>query len=110
MLNGGELDGARLLSRKTIELMTADHLGDIYNGRRPTGYGFGLGFAVAQDLARIGIPTSIGEYNWGGAAGTKFWIDPREDLIGIFMMQILPHTDLTYGTEFKIQAYQAIVD
>ena len=110
MLNGGELDGARLLSRKTIELMTVDHLGDIYNGRRPTGYGFGLGFAVAQDLARIGIPTSIGEYNWGGAAGTKFWIDPKEDLIGIFMVQILPHTNLTYGTEFKIQAYQAIVD
>ena len=110
MLNGGELDGTRLLSRKTIELMTVDHLGDISKGKRRNGYGFGLGFAVAQDLSRIGIPTSIGEYNWGGAAGTKFWIDPKEDLIGIFMVQILPHTDLTYGTEFKIQTYQAIVD
>ena len=110
MLNGGELDGVRLLSPKTIELMTSDHttvIGD--NPRRNSGYGFGLGFAVAKDLGMIGAPTSVGEFNWGGAAGTRFWIDPEEKFIGIYMVQILPHP-FAYGENFKIMAYQTIVD
>ncbi len=109
MLNGGELDGKRFLSRKTVELMTVDHCADIPAGREGQGYGFGLGFAVAKDLARIGIPTSIGEYNWGGAAGTRFWIDPKEQLIGVYMVQILPHP-FTFGEDFKILSYQSIAD
>ena len=109
MLNGGELDGERILSRKTVELMTTDHTSQIENSLHAGGYGFGLGFAVAQDLGLAAIPTSVGEYNWGGAAGTKFWIDPQENLIGIYMVQILPHP-YTFGDEFKILAYQAIAD
>ena len=107
-LNGGVLDGTRILSRKTTELMSTDHLGDLQMGNG--GYGFGLGFAVAKDMGRIGALGSVGEYNWGGAAGTKFWIDPEEEMIGIYMVQILPHTGLNYGVVFKNLAYQSIVD
>lgn len=106
-LNGGQLDGVRILSRKTTELMSTNHLGDIPMGRG--GYGFGLGFAVAMDQGGIGMLGSAGEYNWGGAAGTKFWIDPKEDLIGIYMIQILPHR-YNFGTIFKNLTYQAIAD
>jgi CubicO group peptidase (beta-lactamase class C family) len=109
MLNGGEFDGVRLLSRKTVELMTIDHLAAT-GVKRNNGYGFGLGFAVANDLARGGSIGSIGEYNWGGAAGTRFWIDPQEKMIGIYMLQILPHDGLLYGDVFKRLAYQAIVN
>jgi len=109
MLNGGELDGVRLLSRKTVNLMTIDHLEGM-EGRPSPGYGFGLGFAVAKDLSRTGVNGSVGEYNWGGAAGTRFWIDPEERMIGIYMVQILPHTNLHYGETFKVLAYQAIAD
>jgi CubicO group peptidase (beta-lactamase class C family) len=109
MLNGGELDGERILSRKSVELMTTDHLGDI-PGLWSPGYGFGLGFAVLKDVGATGALGSVGEYNWGGAAGTRFWVDPEEELIGVYMIQILPHTGLDYGTEFRSFTYQAIVD
>jgi CubicO group peptidase (beta-lactamase class C family) len=111
MLNGGELDGVRILSRKTVEFMASDHTHEVrMSGDRDTGYAFGLGFAVAQDPGRIGVPVSKGEYNWGGAAGTKFWIDPTEKFIGIYMVQILPHTGLHYGELFKNLAYQSIAN
>ena len=112
LLNGGELDGMRLLSRKTVELMSTDHLGDlpVVSPTLPMGYGFGLTFAVNRGVGKTGIIGSAGEYNWGGAAGTSFWIDPKEQMIGVFMVQILPHTDSAYRKEFKQLAYQAIVD
>jgi CubicO group peptidase (beta-lactamase class C family) len=112
LLNGGDLDGVRILSRKTVELMSADHLGEIPRAGQllQTGYGFGLTFAVNRGVGETGAIGSQGEYNWGGAAGTRFWIDPKEEMIGIFMIQILPHTDLTYGSEFKQLAYQSIND
>ncbi len=112
LLNGGELDGVRLLSRKTVELMSSDHLGDmpVVSPTLPMGYGFGLTFAVNRGVGKTGIIGSAGEYNWGGAAGTSFWIDPKEQMIGVFMVQILPSTDLTYRKEFKQLAYQAIID
>jgi CubicO group peptidase (beta-lactamase class C family) len=109
LLDGGQLDGVRLLSRKTVELMTTDHLGDLPGFWSP-GFAFGLGFAVLQDVGASGAPGSVGEYNWGGAAGTRFWVDPQEELIGIYMIQILPHTGLEYGTEFRTLTYQAIAD
>ncbi|MCZ6657700.1 MAG: serine hydrolase [Gammaproteobacteria bacterium] len=109
MLNGGELDGARILSPKTVELMTINHLGDIRMGFGRRGVGFGLGFAVALDQGRIGELGSAGEYNWGGAAGTRFWIDPEEQLIGIFMVQSIPHRT-RLGSDFKNLTYQAIVE
>jgi len=110
LLNDGELDGTRILSRKTVELITADHLGDISMPSQRPGYTFGLGFAVAEDLGRMGALGSEGEYNWGGAAGTRFWIDPKEHMVGVFMVQIIPHRGLRYGTEFKHLTYQAIDD
>lgn len=107
MLNGGKLNGNRILSRKSVELMTADHLHGI------KGFGgsetFGLGFAVLNDLGRGGKLGTEGTFDWGGAAGTKFWIDPEEDLIGIFMVQILPHRT-RMGEEFRLLTYQAIDD
>lgn len=109
LLNGGELDGVRLLSPKTVELMTKNHLGDIAMGFGRDGVGFGLGVAVALDQGEIGELGSEGEYNWGGAAGTRFWIDPAEELIGIFMVQSIPHRT-RLGSEFKNLTYQAIVE
>ena len=111
LLNGGELDGVRILSRKTVELMTSDHLGEMPRGGvLGRGYGFGFTMAVSHGPGKTGTAGSEGEYYWGGAAGTRFWIDPKEQMIGIFMIQILPHTNLTYGTQFRQLAYQAIVD
>lgn len=109
LLNGGELNGTRLLSPKTIQLMTKNHLsssGEVF-GR--SGIGFGLGVAVSIDQAAIGELGSDGEYNWGGAAGTKFWIDPKEKMIGIFMTQSVPHRSRV-GIDFKYLSYQAMSD
>ncbi len=111
MLNGGELDGVRLLGRKTVELMTADHTEGIdmsWTLRR--GWGFGLGVAVHTDPGTSGDAVSAGAYGWGGAAGTRVVMDPKEDLIVIYMVQILPHTRLRYGNMFAQYAYQAIAD
>jgi CubicO group peptidase (beta-lactamase class C family) len=111
LLNGGELEGVRILSRKSVELMTADHLGDMPRASLlPSGYGFGFTMAVSRGVGKTGGIGSEGEYYWGGAAGTRFWIDPKEQMIGIFMIQILPHTNLTYGSQFRQLAYQAISD
>ena len=107
LLNQGQYEGKRLLSRKTVQLMSSDNLGAI-PGMSP-GLGFGLGFAVSKAPGEAGMLGTPGEYNWGGAAGTKFWIDPQEDLIGIFMIQILPNT-VDYGAEFRVLTYQSVAD
>lgn len=108
LIHGGKLNGTRILSRKSVELMTTSHLHGI------TGYGgsgttFGLGFSVVEDIGAGGHLGTRGTYSWGGAAGTKFWIDPDEELIGIFMVQILPHRT-RMGDEFRLLTYQAIDD
>ncbi len=108
LLNGGELEGRRLLGRKTVEWMTSDHLGDLARPRRPA-YGFGLGFAVRSQPGLATTPGSVGEFNWGGAYGTTFWVDPREGFIGVFMIQLRPSAR-PYSREFKGLAYQVIVD
>jgi CubicO group peptidase (beta-lactamase class C family) len=91
LANGGELDGVRVLSRKMVEYMTADHLGpevdlsklnDYPNIR---GYGFGLGVAVRRSAGRGGMPGSAGDYHWAGSTGTYFWVDPAEQLVTVFM-------------------------
>jgi CubicO group peptidase (beta-lactamase class C family) len=109
LLNGGEFNDIRLLSPKTIKLMTTDQLGQIPMHSNFAGMGFGLGFAVALDLGAMRESGSVGEYNWGGAAGTRFWIDPQEQVIGIFMVQSLPHRT-RLAREFKVLTYQALVD
>lgn len=113
LANDGELNGVRILSRKSVELMRADHMpADMprVGGTSLSGWGFGLTFAVNQGPGRTGTLGSRGEYRWGGAAGTRFWIDPEEEMVTIFMVQILPYRGLSYGREFKRLAYQAIVD
>lgn len=107
LLNQGQYNGKRLLSRKTIQLMSSDNLGSI--PELAPGVGFGLGFAVSKAPGAAGMMGTPGEYNWGGAAGTKFWIDPQEELIGIFMVQILM-SPADYGSAFRVLTYQAIAD
>ncbi|MFT6284399.1 MAG: CubicO group peptidase (beta-lactamase class C family) [Arenicella sp.] len=107
MLNGGQLNGVRILSPKTVELMTTNHMGDLPVGSS-AGVGFGLGFGVSLDQGEIGEIGSTGTYSWGGAAGTKFWIDPVENLIGLFMVQSIPHKT-RLGDQFKVLTYQSIV-
>ena len=91
--HGGMLDGVRLLSRKMVEFMASDHLAGMPLGTSGPaylpgpGYGFGLGLAVRNTVGAAGTPGSVGEYHWSGLAGTYFWIDPQEDLIGIWLMQ-----------------------
>ena len=89
MLNRGRMDGMRFLSRKTIELMTADHLGPMTGAPDLLlpGYGFGLGFAVRLEPGIAHVPGSVGQYFWGGLAGTTFWVDPAEELFAIMLIQ-----------------------
>jgi CubicO group peptidase (beta-lactamase class C family) len=90
LLNGGTLDGNRLLGRKTLELMTSDHLPDgikVQGTLLSPGHGFGLGFAVRTHAGQAPFPGSVGQYFWSGIAGTFFWIDPKEELFCVFMAQ-----------------------
>jgi CubicO group peptidase (beta-lactamase class C family) len=105
MLNGGTLDGKRLLSRKTVELMTNDQLGRI-SPETAFGLGFGV-YGVKSPLAEAGSP---GQYGWGGFFYTQFFIDPKEQMIGVFMAQLHPTGGLTLDRLFQSLAYQAIVD
>ncbi len=110
LLNKGELDGVRILSRKSVELMTSSHTGDIDVMGRP-GFGFGMGVGVYQG-GGIPINRSAGTFGWGGAAGTTFFVDPREDLFAIcftqvFMHQVMPGN--TYQEEFERLVYESLV-
>ena len=90
LLNGGTLDGTRLIGRKTLELMASDHLGPhvkVCSPLMPPGHGFGLGFAVRTDKGMAPFPGSPGQFFWSGMAGTFFWIDPAEDMFAVLMMQ-----------------------
>lgn len=119
LLNGGELDGVRLVSRKTIELMTANHLPpgtpigpDMFRfeALAPSaamGQGFSLAFAVRTDAGRNPLPGSVGDYFWGGAYGTFFWADPREEMFVVLMMQS-PEARLPYRYLLRQMVYQAI--
>lgn len=105
LLNDGTFDGKRLLSRKTIEWMRSNHVGDKYG----KGEGFGLGFSVRTNLADGENIGSLGEYAWSGAFNTYFFIDPQEELVAIMMMQMWPYTSY-YKRKFKQFVYQAIND
>ncbi len=110
MLNGGELDGARILGRKTVELMTTNHVGDHSVWIRGAGYGFGLGYSVVVDQGQTALPASLGSFAWGGAYCTIFWVDPVEEVIGILMSQVRPYTHLNIREDIQSVAYQALVD
>ncbi len=90
LLNGGALDGNRIVGRKTLQLMASDHLGPnvkVDSPLMPAGHGFGLGFAVRTHQGMAPFPGSLGQFFWSGMAGTFFWIDPAEDMFAVFMMQ-----------------------
>jgi CubicO group peptidase (beta-lactamase class C family) len=113
-LNDGELNGVRLVGRKTIELMTVNHIDPrlfpLATQEPFPGFGFGLGFRVLLDLGQTRELGSVGTYGWGGAASTTFFIDPQEDMIGIMMSQYLPATPFSLVPDFRTLVYQALVD
>jgi CubicO group peptidase (beta-lactamase class C family) len=123
LLNGGQLDGVRLLSPKTVAFMTADHLppGTVmspttetvaFGALRPSaeqGQGFGLGFAVRTAAGRNSLPGSPGEYYWVGAFGTTFWVDPSEKLVTVMMVQIPLGQGRHYRSVLRNLVYQAVV-
>jgi CubicO group peptidase (beta-lactamase class C family) len=117
LLGGGILDGVQILSPKTIALMTLNHLPDgkdlpalsrsLFSEVIFNGVGFGLGFAITLDTAKAMLPGSVGDFSWGGAASTYFWIDPREEMIVIFMTQLLPSTTYPIRRELRTLVYSA---
>jgi len=120
LANGGEFDGARILGRKTIQLMTMNHLPDGNDTWtmcahramqiRHAGVGFGLGFAVHSGVPDLQAIGSEGEYEWGGAASTVFWIDPVEDMFVIFMTQLMPDGTYDFRGQLKSIIYSALID
>lgn len=120
LLNRGELEGVRLLSRKTVEFMRQNHLpgnGDmasmgqaVWSETSYSGIGFGLGFAVVLDPVEAQMMTSAGEHHWGGAASTFFWVDPAEDMIVVFLTQLYPSSTYPIRRELRSAVYQALVD
>jgi CubicO group peptidase (beta-lactamase class C family) len=120
LLNRGELDGVRLLGPRTVDYMTRNHLPggvDLEAFGRPlfaettfAGMGFGLGFSVVQDAAANKVLSSEGEYAWGGAASTAFWVDPVEEIVAVFMTQLLPSSTHPIRAQFKQLLYQSLID
>jgi CubicO group peptidase (beta-lactamase class C family) len=116
---GGELDGVRILGSRTLELMTQNHLPNgvslasaavgLFSEAKYEGTGFGLGFAMTIDQVAAGLPCE-GEFFWGGAASTYFWVDPKEDLLAIFMTQLMPSTTFDFRGQLKDIVYSAIED
>lgn len=107
MLNGGSLDGKRVLSRKSVELMTVDHLNGI---PFRAGQGFGLGFSVVTDLGARGQPGSVGEFGWGGAYHSTYWVDPQEGLVVVYLTQLIPADGLDEHSKLRALVYQALTD
>jgi CubicO group peptidase (beta-lactamase class C family) len=112
LLNGGELDGIRILSSKTVDLMMRDHTPPDA-GPKPSGmegYGFGLGGAVLRDVAKSGLPLSKGDYTWAGGGGPYFWIDREEDMCVVMMTQFYPVDFYDLRRKFRVLVYQALVE
>jgi CubicO group peptidase (beta-lactamase class C family) len=120
LINGGELDGVRLLGPKTLQLMTSNHLPggadlpalsrSLFSEATYNGIGFGLGFQVTIDPARTLMPVSRGEYAWGGIAGTAFWVDPVEELIAVFMTQLIPSSAYPTRRELRTLVNAAVTE
>jgi CubicO group peptidase (beta-lactamase class C family) len=120
LLGGGELNGVRLLGPRTVEFMTRNHLPDgkgltdlsvgAFSETPYEGTGFGLGFSVRLDPVQSGVIGSVGEYAWGGAASTIFFIDPSEDLIAIFLTQLMPSNTFNFRGQLQTIIYSSIID
>ena len=120
LAGGGEIDGVRILGRKTIELMTSNHLagdGEMSDFALPTGYGevgfdgtgFGLTVAVSKGPAATGVVGSVGDFMWGGAASTTFWVDPSEELAVVFMTQLMPSGTFNFPDQLKTLVHGALI-
>ena len=111
LLNGGEIDGVRLLGPKTVELMTVNHVGTLFAERGPNdaGRGFGLGFDVIENLGKTGQYGSVGAFGWGGAYHTTYWADPKEKMVVLLMTQLLPAGTSDLHAKFRALVYQSIV-
>jgi CubicO group peptidase (beta-lactamase class C family) len=120
LLGGGELDGTRLLSPRTVQLMTRNHLpggADLQTCGRPLyaevrfdGVGFGLGFARLLDPAAAKVAGNAGEFNWGGLASTAFWVDPADEVTAVFMTQLMPSSTYPLRPQLRQLVYQAVID
>jgi len=108
MANGGELNGKRIISSHTVDLMTANHFPEDVSSE--PGVGFGLGFSVLLDLGKRGTPGSLGEFGWGGAYGSTYWVDPAEELVVIYFTQIRPSGIVKDQLVLRSLVYQALVD
>ena len=100
----------RLLGPKTVDLMISNHIGDLAVSLRGPGYGFGLGFSVLLDAGKSKEPLSPGSFGWGGAYCTYFFVDPVEELIGVFMTQMVPYRHIDVRGQFAVLASQAITE
>ena len=107
MLNGGQLGGTRVLSRRTVDLMTVDHTSDI---EFRNGQGFGLGFSIVTDPGASGLPSSVGEYGWGGAYHSTYWVDPQEELVVVYLTQLIPAANIDDHGKLRTLIYQSIID
>ncbi len=118
LLNGGELEGKRVIGRKTLQYMTSNHLPNqttlndfghsTFSETAMEGMGFGLGFSVLQDPIANAALGSQGQFAWGGAASTRFWVDPKEELTCVFMTQFMPSSFYPIRRELKAVIYQAL--
>jgi CubicO group peptidase (beta-lactamase class C family) len=106
MLNKGTFNGNRILAPSSVELMTVNHLGKI---PYPAGQGFGLGFSTCEDLGERGTPGSEGEFGWGGAYGSTYWVDPQEDMVVVYFKQLTPTNGVDDQAKLRTLIYQAIV-
>lgn len=106
LLNGGVLDGVRLLSPKTVAFATANHVGSLYDEK---GLGFGFGFEVTERVGPAGRLDSAGAYGWGSAYYPRFFVDPQEKLVAFFLTQLIPARDYDLHRRFRTLVYQAIV-
>ena len=106
LLNGGELEGARILSPKTRR--ADDQQPHRHDVSRTGNFGFGLGFEITEHVGRSGRPGSVGEFGWGGAYATKYWVDPEEKLVVVFMTQLLPSNGLDVNDRLRALLYGAI--
>jgi CubicO group peptidase (beta-lactamase class C family) len=114
VLNRGELNGVRLLGRKTMELMTTNHIPPTLLPLEMVdpwpGFGFGLGFRVLLDVPQAGVMGSVGSHGWAGWASTYFWVDPQEQLIGILLLQYIPSGTYPISEDFRTAVYQALIE
>ncbi len=108
LLNGGILDDKRILAPSTVRLMAVNHIGERFAWEKGTG--FGLGFSVLEDVGLRGSVGSVGEYGWGGAYHSSYWVDPAQELVVVYLTQVIPAAGLDDHAKLRALIYAAIID